>query len=157
MPPFDAKTLAFAFEQIEKERGISRDQLITAIGKALASAYKKEYGKPGQLVDANFDPTTGESTFEQIKVVSEEAEDDLVNSGGEELVLFNNEKHIMISDAKKIKNDTFVGDEIRFPLPYKSEFGRIAAQTAKQVIKQKLREAERVVVMNEYQGRKEIL
>lgn len=156
MALFDAKTLAFAFEQIESERGITRNQLVLAIGKALASAYKKEYGKVGQIVDAVFDPNTGEAEFEQVKIVVEQAignEEGIVDVNEEEPVVYNSEKHIMLSDAKKIKSDAVVGSEIRFPLPYKSDFGRIAAQTAKQVIKQKLREAERVVVMNTYHGR----
>ena len=157
MSLLDLKALALAIEQIEGERGISRDELINAISKSLASAYKKEYGKLGQIVDAHFDSKTGDTIFEQIKIVVEKTSDEegaLVSfNAEEEPVTFNSEKHILVSDAKKIKSDAIIGDEIRFPLPPKSDFGRIAAQTAKQVIKQKLREAERNVISQEYQGK----
>jgi hypothetical protein len=76
------------------------------------------------------------------------------NEKGEKIVYYNPEHHIFINDAKKIKKDAELGDEIVFPLEEKSDYGRIAAQTAKQVIVQKIREAERVSVFDEY-GEKE--
>ena len=72
----------------------------------------------------------------------------------DERVRFNEEKHLFLDDAKRIKRDAKVGDEIIFPLEKKTDFGRIAAQTAKQVIMQKIREAERTSVVEEY-GSKE--
>jgi len=69
-------------------------------------------------------------------------------------IRFNPEQHMLIEDARKIKKDAQVGDELVFPLENKADFGRIAAQTAKQIIIQKIREAEKVSVMSEY-GEKE--
>jgi N utilization substance protein A len=68
-------------------------------------------------------------------------------------VLFNPEHHILLEDAKKIKKDSKVDDEIVFPLEQKSDYGRIASQTAKQVIMQKIREAERQSVLKEFGAR----
>lgn len=76
-----------------------------------------------------------------------------VNADGEEVlkkVRFNEEKHIMMEEAQKIKPDVKPGDELEFPLEYREEFGRIAAQTAKQVIIQRIREAEREAVFDEF-------
>ena len=67
-----------------------------------------------------------------------------------EKVRFNDEHHLLIEDARKIKKDAVVGEEVVFPLEPKDDFGRIAAQTAKQVIIQKIREAEKVSVLGEY-------
>lgn len=159
---FDLKVINSVLDQLEEERGIPRAKILEAIEMALATAYKKEYGKKGQIVRATFDIRTGESTFSQVKVVvdntkiimPEEEED--IRSGavelpeGDERVYFNPEHHLMIEDAKKIKKGAAVGDEVIFPLEYKDDFGRIAAQTAKQVIIQKIREAEKVSVMGEY-------
>jgi N utilization substance protein A len=69
-------------------------------------------------------------------------------------IRYNPEQHMLIEDAKKIKRDAAIGDELVFPLESKADFGRIAAQTAKQIIIQKIREAEKVSVMAEY-GQKE--
>lgn len=68
-------------------------------------------------------------------------------------VLFNEERHIMLEDAQKIKSDAKPGDELTFPLASHEDFGRIAAQTAKQVIIQRLREAERETVLSEYKSK----
>src|SRR5581483_1952701 len=71
----------------------------------------------------------------------------------EKLPRYNEERHILIDEAKKIKPDAVVGDELTFPLETHEEFGRIAAQTAKQVILQKLRESERDSILKEWHGR----
>jgi N utilization substance protein A len=76
-------------------------------------------------------------------------EDDDIGDG-EEGPTFNPRTEIMISDAKVLKMSSKVGDELRIPLPMPGEFGRMAAMTAKQVITQKLREAEREIIFNEY-------
>jgi len=84
----------------------------------------------------------------------EEAEE--ISASGEEVpkkVRFNEEKHIKIEEAKKISPDVKPGDELEFPLPHHEEFGRIAAQTAKQVIIQRIREAEREAVFDEFKSR----
>jgi len=174
----DLKTFKSALEQLEEERKIPKDKILDAIEQAMAAAYKKDYGKKGQIVRAKFDLDTGKVDFFQIKIVvdetivkidGEEAEEaparnvfGIDNAGGEysikeegdERVRFNSEHHIMLEDAKKIKKGVEINDEVVFPLEAKDDYGRIAAQTAKQVIVQKIREAERTSILDEY-GTKE--
>ncbi|HEC33079.1 MAG TPA: transcription termination/antitermination protein NusA [Candidatus Kaiserbacteria bacterium] len=150
---FDLKVINSVLAQLEEERGIPRAKIIDAIEIALATAYKREYGKRGQIIRATFDLTTGGVEFFQIKIVVDdtlvrneeepENEDDVRSR-------FNPEHHIMLEDAKRIKKDSELDSEITFPLEMKDDFGRIAAQTAKQVIVQKIREAEKISIMEEY-------
>lgn len=163
---FDLKVINSVVQQLEEERGIPREKSLEAIAMSLATAYKKEYGKKGQIVRASFDQNSGGVEFWQVKIVVER--DQVIMEGDEDAtheelkdvatedikIRFNPEQHMLIEDAKKIKRDVQVGDELIFPLEIKSDFGRIAAQTAKQVIIQKIREAEKVSVMSEY-GQKE--
>ncbi|MEI8097097.1 MAG: transcription termination factor NusA [Candidatus Moraniibacteriota bacterium] len=161
---FDLKVIHSVLQQLEDERGIPKEKMLEAIELALATAYKKEYGKKGQIVRAVFDNNSGKVEFYQVKIVVDESkvimedevdEQDLKNTAEENIrVRFNPEHHILLDDAKKIKKDAKVDDEIIFPLEEKGDYGRIAAQTAKQVIIQKIREAEKVSVLNEY-GQKE--
>lgn len=156
---FDLKVLNSALSQLEEERGIPKEKIIEAIEQALAAAYKKDYGKKGQIIRSKFDPKSGRTEFTQAKiVVSEETvrmPDEEIKEGEEDTrQRFNPEHDIMIEDAKKIKRDAVLDDEIIFPLETKEGYGRIAAQTAKQVIIQKIREAEKVSIMGEYSGRK---
>ncbi|HOO48105.1 MAG TPA: transcription termination factor NusA [Candidatus Paceibacterota bacterium] len=158
----DLKTMRSALEQLEQERKIPREKIIDAIEQALAAAYKKDYGKKGQIVRAKIDIDSGAMEFYQIKIVvddslvrviNEEEEIDEEIDEDDERVRFNEEHHIWIEDAKKIKSDVKPGDELVFPLEDKGDYGRIAAQTAKQVIIQKIREAERGVIVEEYGAR----
>lgn len=160
---FDLKVIHSVLEQLEQERGIPKDKMLEAIEMALATAYKKEYGKKGQIVRATFDQNSGKTEFYQVKVVVDESkvimedeeEQNIEETEQDEIkVRFNPEHHILIADAKKIKKDAKVDDEIVFPLELKDTYGRIAAQTAKQVIIQKIREAEKTSVLGEY-GKKE--
>ena len=178
----DLKTMKSALEQLEQERGISKDKIIDAIESALAAAYKKDYGKKGQIVRTKLDMDTGKTDFVQVKIVvddgmvrmpleGEEEEDDvpvrpfvstpepIVGAEGEgdidTRVRFNPEHHIMIEDARLIKKDAVVGEELVFALDAKDDYGRIAAQTAKQVIIQKIREAEKSSVLDEFAQRGE--
>ena len=160
---FDLKVIHSVLEQLEQERGIPKEKMLEAIELALATAYKKEYGKKGQIVRAVFDKNSGKTEFYQVKIVVDESkvimedeeEEDLTNVAEENIrVRFNPEHHILLADAQKIKKGSKVDDEIIFPLEQKDNYGRIAAQTAKQVIIQKIREAEKTSVMNEY-GQKE--
>ena len=162
---FDLKVINSVLAQLEDERGIPREKVLEAIEAALATAYKKEHGKKGQIVRAKFDSDTGKTDFTQVKVVvdetrvisEEESErmktEERERTPEDERIYYNAEHHIMLDDAKKIKKDAVLDDEIIFPLESKGDFGRIAAQTAKQVIIQKIREAERVSVMGEYGAR----
>lgn len=161
---FDLKVIHSVLSEMEEERGIPREKMMDAIEQALATAYKKEYGKRGQIVRAHFDLDVGVTVFNQVKVVVDESmlksEDDEDEAGEAEeeytagdtdrKVRFDPEKHIMIDNAKLIKKDVSVGDELIFPLESKDDFGRIAAQTAKQVIIQKIREAEKESALEEF-------
>lgn len=171
MSLFDLKTLNSALEELQQERGISRESVIDALGTALAAAYRREYGKRGQIIRASFNPETGDMEFRQAKIVvddtlvrkedGETREDDPSRSprlgeagqGGAEAdhrSRFNPEQHIMIEDARRIRKDAELDQEISFPLEAREDFGRIAAQAAKQVIMQKVREAERASIIAEY-------
>jgi len=158
----DLKTMRSALEQLEEEKKIPREKIVDAIEQALAAAYKKDYGKKGQIVRAKIDIDTGKVDFYQVKivvddtmvrVVTEENEDDEIDED-DERIRYNEEHHIFIKDAKKIKSDAKPEEELIFPLESKDDYGRIAAQTAKQVIIQKIREAERSVIIDEF-GAKE--
>lgn len=160
---FDLKVINAVLEQLEAERGIPRDKIIEAIGAALATAYKREYGKKGQIVRATFDAKTGEVVFNQVKIVvddtrvrleDEEVAETKAGEEGDMRVKYNPEHHIFITDAKRIKKDAELDEEIIFPLESKGDFGRIAAQTAKQVIIQKIREAEKTAMVAEF-GKRE--
>ena len=168
---FDLKVINSVLGELEEVRGIPRASIIEAIEAALATAYKKEYGKKGQIIRTTFDINTGETQFYQVKIVvdnsrvtlDDEAEKDQtlsIDSQGltlgskDERVDYNPEHHILIDDARKIKKDAQLDEEIIFPIESKGDYGRIAAQTAKQVIMQKIREAEKVHLVSEF-GRKE--
>lgn len=171
-----------ALEQLEIEKGIKREKIIEAIEQALAVAYKKDYAKKGQLIAAKFDPQTGKAVFSQIKVVvdpamiktkdeekaeqendlllkpsrlktSDEAEKEEIETEEEKKIYFNPERHIVLEEAQKIKKDVQPGEEIIFPLETKEEYGRIAAQTAKQVILQNIREAEKDSLLEEFKNK----
>lgn len=172
----DFKQFNLALNQIVEEKGISKEKILETIEMALAAAYKKDYGKKGQIVRAKFDPESGDISFSQVKIVvdqdmlkpepqegEEQAEAPIRDSEGEfgdefeegqvKKVRFNPERHIMIEEAKKEKSGSQPGDELVFPLETKGDYGRIAAQTAKQVITQRIREAERDVVFDEYHSK----
>jgi N utilization substance protein A len=154
----DLKTMKSALEQLEQERKIPREKIIDAIEQALAAAYKKDYGKKGQIIRAKIDIESGEMEFNQIKIVVDESlvrmtkedEEEEEIAEDDDRVRFNEEHHILIKDAKKIKSDVNLEEELMFPLESKEDYGRIAAQTAKQVIIQKIREAERSAIVDEY-------
>ena len=149
----DLKTLKSALEQLEEERGIPKEKILGEIGDALTAAYKKDFGKRGQIIRAQFDLDSGKTEFYQVRIVVDEnklrTEEEEV-AEGDERVVFDEEHHIMLEDAKKIKREAQVGEELIFPLETKDDFGRIAAQTAKQVIVQRIREAERTSILGEY-------
>ena len=171
----DLKNFASAISQISEEKGISSEKIIESIETAIAAAYKKDYGQKGQIVKAKLDPESGNLKFWQIKLVVTEdmiySEEELEKlkekkeesalappTGGatadkEEKVRFNEEKHIMFDEAKKIKKGIKAGEELEIDLVTKKDYGRIAAQTAKQVILQKIREAERDMVLEEYKSK----
>ncbi len=129
-----SKELAGALEVLEKEKGISKEIVIDALEDALVAAYKKNYGT-AQNVEVNFNETNGSIKVYQVKEVTEEVED--------------TQLHISLEDAREINRVYEVGDKIKFEVT-PTNFGRIAAQTAKQVVLQRMREAERSIIYNEY-------
>lgn len=154
---FDLKVINSVLSELEEVRGIPRVSIIEAIEAALATAYKKEYGKRGQIIRTKFDITTGGTEFYQVKIVVDNTrvifdEDEEVEDG-DTREYYNPEKHILIEDAKKIKKDVQLDEEMIFPIESKGDYGRIAAQTAKQVIMQKIREAEKTSVVSEFGAR----
>lgn len=154
MALFDLKTLNSALDELQQERGISRDSVVEAIATALAAAYRREYGKRGQIIRATFSPESGDLEFRQAKIVVDDTlvrkEDEEPTSEEDHRSRFNPEQHIMLEDAQRIKKDAGLDEEISFPLESRDDFGRIAAQAAKQVIMQKIREAERASIISEY-------
>ena len=172
----DIKMVQKAVEQLAAEKDLDPKQIMEALEAALVSAYKKEYNKRGEVIRCNLDTKTGDMHFYQIKTVvddtlvrfpveGEEEEQQRVEeprrevgvpaeTSEEQLPLFNEERHMTLDEAKKVKKDAAVGDEFTFDLETPSmDFGRIAAQTAKQVIMQKLREIEKDAIKKEFEGR----
>jgi N utilization substance protein A len=160
----DIKIFTSAVTQIAEEKGISPDKVLETIEQAIAAAYKKDYGKKGQVIRAKLDSESGSVKFWQVKTVvdegmiySEKELEKLKKEKGkdkeEKKIRFNSERHIMIKEAKKTNKKVKVGEELQIPLETQKDYGRIAAQTAKQVIMQKLREAERDTVLQEYQDK----
>ena len=166
----ELKSFTSAVAQIAEERGISPEKVIETIEAAVAAAYKKEYGKKGQQIQCKLDPQTGQIKFWQALLVvdekmlyTEEELAELKEKEGEfasaqaktakEKVRFNPEKHIMLEEAKKIKKGIKAGQELQIPLKTEKDYGRIAAQTAKQVILQKIKETERETIFQEYKGK----
>ena len=123
-----------ALGALEKERGISKEILIGAIEAALISAYKRNYGTSAN-VRAEIDGTTGEIAIYASKAVVETVENPI--------------NEISLEDAKKVNTLYEIGDVLEEEVKTKN-FGRIAAQTAKQVVVQRIREAERGVIYEEY-------
>lgn len=167
------KELSKALKQVAEEKGLDPDKVLDVIESSIAAAYKKEYGERGEVVKCKMDQKTGELNFWQTKTVVDETtvrfveeEEEILPADGaivekkieededeQKLPRFNPERHIALDEAKKIKKDVTLGEELMFPLETHEDFGRIAAQTAKQVILQKLRESERDSILNEWRGR----
>jgi N utilization substance protein A len=158
----DIKSFTAALYQIAEEKGISAEKVIESIEQAISAAYKKDYGEKGQIIKAKLDPKSGEVKFWQVKLVvdksmilSEEELQELKDKKiepeeREKKVRFNPERHIMLKEAKAAKPGIKVGEELELALETRKDYGRIAAQTAKQVILQKIREAEKDAVFSEF-------
>ena len=138
MKAIDNKELIIALDELEKEKGIPKDYVLTSIETALITAYKRNFDALDN-VKIVMDRQTGATHVYSIREVMEYANDDA--------------QEISLEEAKKINKDLQVGDSVEVEIVPK-DFGRIAAQTAKQVIIQKLREAERNIIFDEYSDRK---
>lgn len=162
---FEIKELTKALKQVAEEKGLKPEQVLDAIEASLAAAYKKEYRERGEVIRAKLDLETGDMKFWQIKTVVTPEEVRIIEDGEEEipevqadedepkLPRYNSERHIFLKEAKEIKKGVESGEEMAFPLPDKEDFGRIAAQIAKQTIVQKLRESERESILGEWRGK----
>lgn len=158
-----------AIKQICDEKSLSYEAVITTIESALAAAYRKDFGERNQNIKVEFDPEAGKSKVFDVKTVVEDMPEEEEETeeekkakqtetsaqGGcvpdaEEKRRFNPKTEIQLSDAKLIKKTAKIGDEIKTKLTVPDAYGRMAAQTAKQVIIQKLREAEREMIFNEF-------
>lgn len=131
------RELIEALEQIAREKGITKEMLLETIEAALITAYKKNFGT-SQNVRVSIDPETGEVHVYSQQEVVEEPEDDFL--------------HITLQDAKAKNPNYELGDFVETEVTPR-DFGRIAAQTAKQVVVQRIREAERTVIFDEYVNR----
>jgi len=160
----DLKTLTSAILEIAEERGIPQEKVIEVIEAALASAYKKEYGTKKQKYEAKLDPQTGKVKFWQVKQVVdksmilsekeiEKIKQKKEESKEEKKIRFNPERHILFEDAQKIDPNIKPGEILKIPVEPKENFGRIAAQTAKQVILQKIKEVEREEIYKEFKAK----
>lgn len=129
-----SKEMLEAFDVLEKTKGIKKDVIVEAMKAALAAAYKKNYGQ-AENVEIDFNDRTGDFKVMSIKTVVDEVQDPRVE--------------VSLEDATAINRAYEVGDTIKFEVTPKN-FGRTAAATAKQVVMQRLREAENAHIVNEY-------
>ncbi len=137
-PAIDNKELILALEELEKEKGMNKDYILDSIETALVTAYKRNFDSL-ENVKVVMDRKTGSTHVYSVKQVVKKVE--------------NPETEISLKEAQKITPDLNEGDSVDIEIVPRN-FGRIAAQTAKQVIIQKLREAEREIVYNEFNDRK---
>jgi len=162
----DLQTIQQAIKQIAAEKNIAEESIMETINSALAAAYRKDFGHKNQNIFFEFDAQTGKMKVydkknvvdfppDIIKEIDENGRDkkfvkEIEGSEEEAAIKFNPKTEILLEDAKKIKKNIKIGDEIIIPLELPADFGRMAAQTAKQVIIQKIREAERENIFNEF-------
>jgi N utilization substance protein A len=164
-----------AIMQIVDEKGLPKEKVLEVVEAALAVAYKRDYGKKSQVIRAQFDEVAKTASFFLVKEVVDETTREFVEETEEtdeevtdpkavaapeaevteeieedRLPRYNPERDLTLPDAKLLKKDAKVGDIIDIELPPHEDFGRVAAQTAKQVVIQRLREAERQVMFEEY-------
>ncbi|OGY68471.1 MAG: transcription termination factor NusA [Candidatus Jacksonbacteria bacterium RIFCSPLOWO2_01_FULL_44_13] len=170
--------VAKAMKQICEEKGISYESVLETVEMALAAAYRKDYGDKTQNIRVHFNPETGEIQAFDVKEVAEDLPegywDELKeleekrragelpapvealpeSEVGEEMRKFNPRTQVELKDALLENADIHIGEELRRELPVQTDFGRMAAQTAKQVIIQRIREAERATILDEFSSKK---
>ncbi len=159
----DLKKFRIGIARLAKEKNIPEQKVLEIVETAMASAYKKDYGKKGQKIIAKLDFNSNKLLFWQVKqvvdknmILSEEELSELAEkeSGqeieGDRKIRFSPERHIMIEDAKEIEPEIKVDEDLKILLETHEDYGRIAAQTAKQVLLQKMKESERELVFEEY-------
>lgn len=132
----DSSQFMSAITQIAEEKGIPQEVILETVEAALAAAYRKDFGQKEQIIVAKLDPKTEKTRLFVVHKIVEEVEDPV--------------KEISLKEAKKIDKKAEIDGEIREEVFPPAEYGRVAAQTAKQVILQRLREAERDIIYSEY-------
>lgn len=133
-----------AIDQIAEEKGIDKKIILETIELALAAAYRKDYGTPDQNIVVKFDAETGDIKVYDQKTVVEALDEEMEKKARE---------YVLLADAQKENPDAKVGDVVKKEITPAGDYGRIAAQTAKQVIIQRIREAEREAVTSEFSKR----
>jgi N utilization substance protein A len=163
-----------AMQLLCEEKGLSYDAVLETIETALSAAYRKDFGNKQQNIKVKFNPETADMQAWDVKTVVEDIAEDVLLKAQEELTArrekareenrelteeemadlprFNPKTELMLSAAKEIDKKAKVGDVLEIPLEIPGAFGRMAAQTAKQVIIQKVREAERNMVFGDFKG-----
>lgn len=165
-----ASPIIQAIRQICEEKGLSEVLVMQTIEAALAAAFRKDFGTKNQNIKIEFDPESGSMRAFDVKTVVDDltpeeleaqktqdadspvsAKEAVVGvENVDEVPKFNPKTMMMVSEARVIKPDVALAEELRIELEIPHAFGRMAAQTAKQVITQKLREAERQTIFDEY-------
>lgn len=130
-----------AINQIADEKGLDQDVILETVEAALAAAYRKDYGNPHQVIRAELNAETMEMKMFQVYTV---VEDELFEDEHSQKTL---------EEAQKMRKEAAIGEEVEIELPVHTDFGRIAAQTAKQVIIQRIREAEREMLYAEFKDK----
>ncbi len=163
-----------AIQALCDEKGLSYDVVLATIETALAAAYRKDFGNKQQNIKVKFDPDTGDMQAWDVKIVVDDIDETVLEKAQEELTArrekakeegrelteeevadlphFNPKTEMMVTAAKEFTKKPKVGDTLEIPLEISHEFGRMAAQTAKQVIIQKIREAERGMIFDDFKG-----
>jgi N utilization substance protein A len=155
-----------AIKQICEEKKISFESVVETIAAALAVAYRKDFGEKNQNIKVEFNPENSSSRVFDVKtVVADDIEEktlklkerkekgEEVRPEEEDFEKFDPKKNLTLTEAKKIKKGAKLADEIKTELFPPAAYGRMAAQTAKQVIIQRLREAERDNLFKDFKGR----
>lgn len=154
-----------AIEQICLEKNLAKEKVLEAIEQALAAAYRKDFGEKNQNIKVEFNPVNGAMKIFDIKTVVEDSlweefqkemeerkSEEIASEEEKEKKRFNPRTDIALAEARKIKKSMKLGDEIKTELSLPEDFGRVAAQTAKQVIIQRLREAERQNIFDTFKN-----
>ncbi len=169
-----ASEISKAIHALCEEKNLSFEAVMETIETALAAAYRKDFGNKQQNIKVKFDPETGDMQVWDVKTVVEDIDEEVLNKAQEELMerrkkareenrelteeevadlpRFNAKTEIMKTAAKEFTKKPTVGEILEISLEIPHEFGRMAAQTAKQVIIQKIREAERTMVFGDFKS-----
>lgn len=161
-----------AIQTLCDEKSLSYEVVMETIEAALAAAYRKDFGNKQQNIKVKFDPETGDIAAWDVKTVVENIDAEVLEKAQEELTArrekareenrelteeevadlprFNPKTEMMLAEAKTTNKKAKIGDVLEIPLEISRDFGRMAAQTAKQVIIQKIREAERSMVYGSF-------